>query len=267
MIRHAVDREFGLYVRESGPQTAATTVLWVHGLGESGLCFEGLLAHPRLAHVRQLAADVPGYGKSPWTAEPPSLEAQADLLARWLAARGEGPVVLVGHSMGGVSGLMLCERHPERVRAFFNVEGNVSIEDCRFSGRAVAWDEAAFPTGGWREMLDFIYLQGVESAAMRTYFASARMCDPRLYHRNAGELVALAKTERAAPRLAALGIPLLYVLGHPEGTGELSRRLLDEAGIAWRALEPAGHWPFIDLPEAFVAVLCEFLAALGENER
>jgi pimeloyl-ACP methyl ester carboxylesterase len=62
MIGHRF--EHGMYIREAGHESPRVTVLYVHGLGESGLCFEGLLGDPRLRRWRHLAPDLPGYGKS-----------------------------------------------------------------------------------------------------------------------------------------------------------------------------------------------------------
>lgn len=42
------------------------TVFWIHGLGESGLCFERVLARPELHGFRHLVPDLPGYGRRPW---------------------------------------------------------------------------------------------------------------------------------------------------------------------------------------------------------
>jgi len=98
---HAV--QAGMFVREVGP-TASPALLWVHGLGESGLCFEAIARHPALGAWRHLVPDLPGYGRSAWPPEPLPLDAQADALAAWLEARGEAAVVVVGHSLGGVIG-------------------------------------------------------------------------------------------------------------------------------------------------------------------
>lgn len=42
---------------------------------------------------------------------------------------------LVGHSMGGLTALMLAHSHPERVLSFVNIEGNIAAEDCFLSRR------------------------------------------------------------------------------------------------------------------------------------
>jgi pimeloyl-ACP methyl ester carboxylesterase len=254
--------EHGMFVRETtGGDPAWPPILYVHGLGESGLCFEDLLRHPVLAGRRQIAADIPGYGRSPWTERPLRLAEQADGLAAWLRKRGTHPVVLVGHSMGGVSGLLLCERHPELVTRFLNVEGNITIEDCTYSGQADAWTLEGFLEKGFERLLDAVYRAGLEDEPLRRYYASLRHCDPRLYHLNGRELVETATAETPAARLAALPMPVTYVAGVPRGAGARSRRRVEEAGIASIVIEDAGHWPFLDHPDRFASELRRLLEA------
>ncbi len=256
--------EMGMFVRELGPADAALTLLWVHGLGESGLCFERIALHPDLSSFCQLIPDLPGYGRSAWSGEPLPLDGQADLLARWLSTRGEKPVVLVGHSMGGVLGTIFCERYPEVVRAYVNVEGNLSPADCVFSGQAVRMDEARFVDGGFSKMRELIYAQGAELAAHRGYYASLRLCDPRLFHLNSRELVETSAREEMARRLAELPLPAWYIAGRPAGVCDRSHELLGQAGIGPIILEPSGHWPFIDQRDRFaaeLAVICRQAAA------
>jgi pimeloyl-ACP methyl ester carboxylesterase len=237
-------------------------LLWIHGLGESALCFERIMADPRLQGWRQLAPDLPGYGKSPWRAEPLDLSAQAEVLAGLISDRDAAPAVIIGHSMGGVSGLLLAERHPELVRAFINVEGNVTLDDCSISRPVSEQTVEELLEGGFERLLDIFYRQGREDRALRGYYASVRHCDPRQYHLNSTELVELSAGGELARRLAALPCPLLYLLGEPRGTGEFSRSRLDEAGVQWRAVPGAGHWPFLDQPGHFLDLLTAFLNRL-----
>lgn len=254
--------ESGMFVRWLGPVEAPLTLLWVHGLGESGLCFERIAVHPELSACRQLIPDLPGYGRSAWSDEPLSLVGQADLLARWLSSRGESPVVLVGHSMGGVMGTLFCERYPGAVRAFVNVEGNLSPEDCVFSGQAVRMDEQRFVDGGFSKMRELIYAQGAGLLAHRGYYASLRLCDPRLFHLNSRELVETSAKEDMAHRLAGLSLPVWYVAGRPEGICPWSHHHLEQAGICPIVLEPSGHWPFIDQRDRFAGELASILNQL-----
>ena len=93
-----------------------TTLVFLHGYSESLLSFRG--PFDRLAsRYRVVALDVPGFGLSDKPAGPYDLATQtarlADFLDRWTA----GPVVLVGHSMGGELATSLALRRPGRVVA------------------------------------------------------------------------------------------------------------------------------------------------------
>jgi pimeloyl-ACP methyl ester carboxylesterase len=259
-----IERSFedGMYIRLVQGTQRGRTITYVHGLGESGLCFEKLISDPRLAAWTHLVPDLPGYGKSDWPPRPMPLHEQAAMLASIIAARHMAPAVVLGHSMGGVIGTMLCEQHPELVRGFINLEGNISLADCAFSGKAAAYRADEFAAAGHAAMLDEIYRAGVSDLPQRTYFASIQMCDARSFHLNSAELVMLSGSEKLAGRLGALEPPCVYIAGSPRGTGTRSCELLTEAGVPLQAVQNAGHWPFIDQQQDFVGRILEFLSNL-----
>ncbi len=255
---HFVDQ--GMFVRARRGRSRGTLVC-VHGLGESGLCFERLFDLEPLDAWNLLVCDLPGYGRSAWRDSTLALEDQADLLAGWIRERAPAaPRVVVGHSMGGVVGVLLAERHPDALDLLLNVDGNLSPGDCVFSGRAVEWSAAAFERGGFDRLRDTVYRQGSRERAQRGYYASLCLADPRQYHRNSGELVAISADEGLAARMAALAVPAHYVAGVPRGASPRSRELLDTNGLSWTAIEPAGHWPFLDRPEDFARALLDAIA-------
>ena len=261
-MRHGLHH--GIFLREFGRGDRAATVLWVHGLGESGLCFEGVLDRPELAAWRHLAPDLPGYGRTAWPGTASGLADLADLLADLAAdLGGGGPVVVAGHSMGGVVALLVAERHPTLVRAVIDIDGNTTSDDCTFSGQAAAQDLAAFEDGGFDELRDRVYEAGVTQPAQRGYHASLKQAQPASFHLHSQELVAWSSTGDLARRRAAVRCPLLYVAGAPGGASAASRRLLDQARVGVAEVTPSGHWPFIDQPEAFVGVVASFLRQVG----
>ena len=255
----------GAMVREVGDASAVGgSVLWIHGLGESGLCFEHLLRDPRLANYHHICPDLVGYGRSPWTETPLRLPEHGQLALRVAAeiVGDERPVILVGHSMGGVIGQFVCEQAPERVSIFVNVEGNLSLGDCGYSSRAQPFSLAQFEQTGSAEVGAQIEEAGATDPAHRSYSVSYRLCRPAAFHRNAAELVELSQTEQLAARFARLPHPKAFAQGKPDGAPPRSTELLVEAGIEPKLFEPAGHWPFIDQPDAFVRWLAERLGAL-----
>ena len=89
-------------------------LLAIHGLGGSGRYWQGLedLVGDRFTVV---APDLPGFGSSD---KPKVVYDRSFLLDSVEAAvRDLGPVVVVGHSLGGVLGFLWAARDPGRVRA------------------------------------------------------------------------------------------------------------------------------------------------------
>jgi pimeloyl-ACP methyl ester carboxylesterase len=93
-----------------------TTLLLLHGYGESLMAWRAtfdLLA----AHYKVIAIDLPGFALSDKPGAPYDLASYqrrlGDFLARWTS----GPVVVVGHSMGGELAAALALDHPDRVVA------------------------------------------------------------------------------------------------------------------------------------------------------
>ncbi len=256
-LSHQIEQ--GMFLRTLGDRSLDGTILWLHGLGESGLCFERIVQHASLSGWRHLIPDLPGYGRSAWPSKPASLPDQASHIAGWLNARGEPPVVVVGHSMGGVLGLLMADRHPSCVRALMDVDGNVTIDDCRYSGAAARWDLENFLASGFDHMREEIYRDGLDDAAHRGYYASLRLADPRVFHQHARDLVALSAAGDLARRLAATPMPSRYMAGEPHGASPRSVEALKAAGVPRSTVTPSGHWPFIDQPDAFAHLLGQFL--------
>ncbi len=263
----------GMALRESVPATPSgrPAILYIHGLGESAFCFEDLLASPRLAEWHQLAPDLPGYGKSLWKEDPYVLEGHARALGRLLDEVGVGPVVLVGHSMGGVIATHFARLLKNRTAGLLDIEGNVSAADCHFSGRIAAQSLEDWLASGLAAFLGDLYAaaaglpeDGAEGSAavLRSYAASVHLADPRAIHRNAADLVEISRRETLARDLAALEMPVLYAYGAPHGTGEHSRSLLAAAGIPLLEISPAGHWCYLDQPQAFLDGMLAFLDSI-----
>ena len=111
----------GLYVRESGPATAPVTVLLAHGWTLDERCWAP--AADALATGSGAAAgtaprvvryDHRGHGRSDDTPdELKTLERLADDMAEVIEqVVPSGPLVLAGHSMGGMTTMALAQRHP-----------------------------------------------------------------------------------------------------------------------------------------------------------
>ncbi|MBX6391416.1 MAG: alpha/beta hydrolase, partial [Frankia sp.] len=102
------------YVDFGGPDDGPLVVC-VHGLGASytsWLAFAPLLTH----RARVVALDLAGFGRTPAAGRRTDVRSNRRLLAGFLAqVAGDGPVLLVGNSMGGMLGVMQAAAAPETV--------------------------------------------------------------------------------------------------------------------------------------------------------
>jgi pimeloyl-ACP methyl ester carboxylesterase len=93
-----------------------TPLLFLHGVGGGHHAWEAQLPYFSSLGYPSHAWDQPGYGHSPMI-EPYDLERVSASLARLIESVGEGePVVLIGHSMGGLIAQETYVRHPELIR-------------------------------------------------------------------------------------------------------------------------------------------------------
>ena len=115
----------GIHCLVWGEVSAPTAVL-VHGNGGHGHWWDALV--PALVPGwRLVALDLRGHGESDW-AEPPAyrLEDFAADLTPVLDELTDGPIVLVGHSMGGRVALWFAGRHPDRIRGLVVLDSRMT---------------------------------------------------------------------------------------------------------------------------------------------
>ena len=91
-----------------------TTVLLLHGYGESLLAYRGLVG-PLARRFSVVAVDLPGAGLSEKPSGPYDLDAMLSRLSQALDSWISGPVVIVGHSMGGEVAAALSIARPDRI--------------------------------------------------------------------------------------------------------------------------------------------------------
>jgi len=113
-----------IYAVEEG-QPNRQVALLIHGWSSSWYAMSpllGLLSQ----RFQAIAVDLPGFGKSPPLPERVTIPAYADLLADFIEEVTDGPVVLVGHSMGGMISLTMALRYPVLVERMVLIGPTIS---------------------------------------------------------------------------------------------------------------------------------------------
>lgn len=108
---------------DAGPDTP--TAVLVHGITASHVSWAGVAA--ALPHVRLVAPDLRGRGRSRDLPGPYGMPTHADDVAAALDHLGVGRATVVGHSMGGFVSLVLADRHPEKVSSLLLVDGGMPL--------------------------------------------------------------------------------------------------------------------------------------------
>ncbi|MBS27574.1 MAG: hypothetical protein CL566_01425 [Alphaproteobacteria bacterium] len=86
----------------------------VHGAYHGGWCYERIVPQLEAAGYTAIAVDLPGHGDNPVPISEVNLDAYVEHVCATVAAQS-GPVILVGHSLGGMTITQVAERMPENI--------------------------------------------------------------------------------------------------------------------------------------------------------
>lgn len=249
----------------SGP-----TVLMLHGIGGGHQAFAPQVETLARAGYRAVSWDMPGYGRSA-PIEPYTFKGLAQSALNLIEALQCDSVTLVGHSMGGMVAQELIARRPDRINRLV-LCGTSAAFGKRTDGRLDAgWAEqfvgqrtAPLDAGQTMEqMAQKLIPQMVGPGALPEGLRLAEFCmakvPPSTYRR---ALAALVDFDRQR-ELADIRVPTLVVAGEFDRVASPSVMKHIAAAIPRsRYIEMAGmgHLMNLEAPDAFDALLLEFLA-------
>jgi pimeloyl-ACP methyl ester carboxylesterase len=245
-----------------------TPLLFLHGLGGGHHAWERQLpyfaGHGYAAH----AWDQPGYGHSP-IVEPYDFAQVSAALARLIEKLGEGPVVLVGHSMGGLVAQEAYVRTPQLVRGLALTFTSPAFAggSSEFTRQFIAARVAPLDEG--KSMADIARalmqaMRGSKSDAAGLALAEKIMSGiaPDTYRK----AVQLLTTFDRRKELADIKVPALVLSGSDDKTappGMMERMAQKIPGAEYVRLEGCGHLGPMDQPQEFNAALLGFLQRHG----
>jgi pimeloyl-ACP methyl ester carboxylesterase len=148
----------------SGGADDGPLVLVSHGTPDTRWVARTGAEAARVAGVRLLCLNRPGYGAS--TAATTTPASVADDAMAVLDQRGEGPVAVLGMSVGGLYAAALAARHPERVAVLGLVASPLAAPDpaASFGPEFEAWSAGIDPADPDDEALAARWLRGLPAA-------------------------------------------------------------------------------------------------------
>jgi pimeloyl-ACP methyl ester carboxylesterase len=238
-------------------------LLFLHGVGGGHHAWDAQLLHfPKLGYAAH-AWDQPGYGHSVMV-EPYDLEQVSAALARLIESLGGEPVILVGHSMGGLVAQEAYFRYPHLVKALvlaFTSAAFVGGSD--FAKQFVA--ERIDPLDQGQSMADIAKRlmpthRGSKSDPAGVELAEHIMAKiPPETYRKAVHLLTTFDRRADLPKIA---VPTLLIAGSDDKTAPqaiMASMQKKIPGGELAVLEGCGHLGPMDQPGPFNAALERFL--------
>ena len=246
-----------------------THLLFLHGLGGGHHAWDAQLVHFSTRGYAAHAWDQPGYGHSA-IVEPYDLEQVAAALARLIESLGGEPVVIVGHSMGGLIAQEAYFRYPQLVKALALCFTSAAfVGGSNFARQFVA--ERIGPLDEGKSMADLAALtmpghRGSKSDPAGAEHAARIMAEiPPETYRKAVHLLTTFDRRADLPKIA---VPTLLVAGSDDKTAPaaiMASMQKKIPGSELAVLEGCGHLGPIDQPAEFNAALERFLRKMASR--
>ena len=246
-------------------------VVLLHGITGSRRIFDGLTtrlqAPPLEAQV--LSFDLLGFGENQTQASTFCACDQLEFISRQIAAHfGDGPLVLIGHSLGGVLAAAWAIAHQDRVSALvlLNTPLGTSREDIIESLSTNHWDWAGILLHHrrWAHAACFL-LRGLHVSRclkfLKPSYVPDEVFDDYVRHswRSLSRTFELILLEIPGRLLLdqARTFPILNLFGTEDR--ELSRRTVENSNVSNIALL-GGHLSLLEHPDQVATAIMEFLS-------
>jgi len=241
-------------------------LLFVHGFPLNRATWSKQVAFFKAKH-RVIAPDLRGLGESASSTGPVSMDRFAGDLYTLLQRLATGPVVLIGHSMGGYVALAFAKTYPDALRGLVLVgtkagrdtpeaaaTRRVTAGKVKAEGVSVVVDAMA------PKMLSPGNKDAATAASVHGFMAPSRP------EGVIGALLGMADRPDAAAWLEQIRIPTLVITGEDDTIippGESAALVRSIPGAEFKAIPKAGHLVAFEQADAFNAALDDWLAKDG----
>ncbi|MBO9453502.1 alpha/beta hydrolase [Tropicibacter sp. R16_0] len=232
-------------------------ILFLHGFGSTKEDYADIARHRAFDGHGVLAYDAPGCGQTecsdPTRINIPMLVTTA---LEVLDAAGIDRFHLVGHSMGGLTALMLADAHPGRILSFCDIEGNIAPEDC-FLSRQIH----DYPAENPQAFMDAFIDRASKAPAWSSPLYAASLAHKVRVEAVRGiftSMVDLSDNGGLMERFLGLPCPKMFMYGDQNNTLSYLPDI-NAKGVELAEIPECGHFPMYSNPPEMWRRLSDFI--------
>ncbi|MCP3970805.1 MAG: alpha/beta hydrolase [Rhodobacteraceae bacterium] len=242
------------YLRREG---TSPPLVCLHGFGSTKEDYADLALRPDFQDRELVFWDAPGFGATEISDPELSIPFLVKVAIAACDALKLEQFHLAGHSMGGLTALMLAQTQPDRVHSFIDIEGNVAPEDC-FLSRQIIEHPTPTPDAFLEGFRDRVRQRPGYSSALYAAALPIKV-RPTTFRPIFASMVDLSDNVPLMDIMAGLPCPRVFV------HGEQNRHLsyldhLSEIGVEVVEIPHSGHFPMYSNPPELWAAMAGFLA-------
>ena len=236
-------------------------IVFLHGFGSTKEDYADISRHNAFDGHPFLAYDAPGCGETRCSdLSKISIPFLAGTALAVLESIGFERFHLVGHSMGGLTALMLAHAYPGRVLSFVDIEGNIAPEDCFLSRQILDHPRE----DAERFFDDFIertrhapaYASALYSASLRFKVRAAAV--PPIFR----SMVDLSDNGDLMQKFLGLPCPKMFMYGEQNASLSYLPHI-QSRGVRLSEIPHCGHFPMYSNPAVMWHEIGEFQSGIG----
>ena len=237
-------------------------IVFLHGFGSTKEDYADIIRQASLSDYPFLAYDAPGSGET-YCSELEKISIPF-LVKTALAVLDHANIEqfhLAGHSMGGLTALLLSHQKPDRVLSFTDIEGNIAPEDCFLSRQIIE-----YPAANANEFFERFVERTLHTPAYSSPLYSAS-----LRHKIRAEavegifssMVELSDHGELMDKFVSLPCPKMFMYG------EQNRALtylgyIKSKGVRLSEISECGHFPMYANPPLMWREIADFLNSFSQ---
>lgn len=249
-----VDIELAVLYR----QGTDTPLMFLHGFGSTKEDYADIIFQSALDDHSFIAYDAPGCGRSICSApEKVTIPFLVKVAKAVLDHFKVTQLHLSGHSMGGLTSLMLAHELGNRVLSFTDIEGNIAPEDCFLSRQIIE-----YPANDPYEFFNRFIERALHAPAYASALYSASLqhkVDAHAVHSIFSSMVELSDSGDLMERFLSLPCRKMFMYGEQnDHLSYLSH--IKQNGVRLSRIPECGHFPMYSNPTIMWREIIDFVS-------